>query len=177
MFVCLSIKKCHSFRIIIIPSVLFLFLPYYCHSYQIISFLPNHCHFKYLSSWLAPLPSHTRRGKKYLRVLLKSNLFLLASPRFWDLPMVLDRLKERSMARNESEASKSPFHVCDAKRLVVWLAYLWPLPPPKTSLVKKRSWVPCLLGGSHPLFHDFWAHTKREDFLNWISIQICRIFI
>ena len=40
---------------------------------------------------------------------------------------------------------------------------------------KKRSWVPCLLGGSHPLFHDFWAHTKREDFLNWISIQICRI--
>ena len=38
---------CHSFRIIVIPSVLLSFLPYYCHSFQIIvipsgflSFLP-----------------------------------------------------------------------------------------------------------------------------------------
>ena len=39
---------CHSFRIIVIPSVLLSFLPYYCHSFRIIvipsvlvSFLPN----------------------------------------------------------------------------------------------------------------------------------------
>ena len=57
--------------------------------------------------------------KTYVMIVSNSKLLLLASPSFSDLPMVFDRLKERSMARNESEASKSPFHVCDAKRLVV----------------------------------------------------------
>ena len=61
-------------------------------------------------------PFHFGRSRSKLTIFY---LFLLASPRFSDLPMVLDRLKERSKARNESEASKSPFHVCDAKRLVV----------------------------------------------------------
>ena len=50
------------------PFALLSFLPYCCHSFRIIvipsklvSFLLNYCHFKYLSSWLAPLASHTRR--------------------------------------------------------------------------------------------------------------------
>ena len=62
---------CHSFRISFIPSVLLSFLPYYCHSFHIIvtpsellSFLLNYCHFKYLSSWISPIPSHTRRVRK-----------------------------------------------------------------------------------------------------------------
>ena len=42
---------CHSFLIIDIPSILF-------------SFLPNYCHFKYLSSLIAPIPSHTQRARK-----------------------------------------------------------------------------------------------------------------
>ena len=55
---------CHSFRITVIPSVLLSFLPDYCHSFRILSFLPNYYHFKYLSSWIAPVPSHTRRARK-----------------------------------------------------------------------------------------------------------------
>jgi hypothetical protein len=42
---------CHSFLIIVIPSVLLSFLPDYCHSFRIIvipsgllSFLPDYCH-------------------------------------------------------------------------------------------------------------------------------------
>jgi hypothetical protein len=42
----------HSFRIIVIPSVL-------------VSFVLNYCHFKYLSSWIAPVPSHTRQSWPY----------------------------------------------------------------------------------------------------------------
>ena len=62
---------CHSFCIIVIPSILLSFLPDYCHSFNIsvipselLSFLPNYYHFKYLSSWIAPVPSHTRRTRK-----------------------------------------------------------------------------------------------------------------
>jgi hypothetical protein len=67
----------HSFHIIVIPSVLLSFLPDYCHSFlfivnchsfrisvipsELLSFLPNYCHFKYLSSWIAPAPSHIMR--------------------------------------------------------------------------------------------------------------------
>ena len=105
----------------------------------------------------------------------KSNIFLLASPRFSDLPMALDRLKERSMARNESEASKSPFHVCDAKRLVVWLAYLWPLPPPKTSLVKKI--VFCYQNCSDLLWEKNVLGILRKTFkIRGWSPRICKIF-
>ena len=48
-----------------------------CHSFQILSFFPNCCHFIYLSSWIAPVPSHTRRSRKlapYLRVNCKNIL-------------------------------------------------------------------------------------------------------
>ena len=62
---------CHSFRIIVIPSGLLSFLPDYCHSFhvsvipsELLSFLPNYYNFKYLSSWIAPVPSHTRRARK-----------------------------------------------------------------------------------------------------------------
>ena len=62
---------CHSFRITVIPSRLLSFLPDYCHSFQIIvipsglvSILPNYYHFKYLSSWIAPVPSHIQRARK-----------------------------------------------------------------------------------------------------------------
>ena len=67
---------CHSFRIIVIPSGLLSFFPNHCHSIRIIvipskllSFLPNYSHFKYLSSWIAPVPSHTRKVRQlpYLR--------------------------------------------------------------------------------------------------------------
>ena len=87
---------CHSFRISVIPSVLLSFLPdychsfhisvipsEYCHSFRILSFLPNYYHFKYLSSWIAPVPSHTRKARKmatwwpYMRVSVK---FDLSSP-------------------------------------------------------------------------------------------------
>ena len=41
---------CHSFRITVIPSVSLSFLPYYCHSFRIFSFLPYYCHsFRILS--------------------------------------------------------------------------------------------------------------------------------
>ena len=30
----------------------------------LVSFLPNYYHFKYLSSWIAPVPSHTQRARK-----------------------------------------------------------------------------------------------------------------
>ena len=50
-FVSFLLYYCHSFRIIVIPSILLSFLPYYCH-------------FKYLSSWIAPVPSYTRRVRK-----------------------------------------------------------------------------------------------------------------
>ena len=69
---------CHSFLFIVIPSikivipsVLLSFLPNYCHSFRIIvilsellSFFPNYCHFKYVSSWIALVPSHTRMVRK-----------------------------------------------------------------------------------------------------------------
>ena len=62
---------CHSFRITAIPSgfLSFLpdflsFLPYQCHSFRILSFLPNYYNFKYFSSLIAPVPSHTRRARK-----------------------------------------------------------------------------------------------------------------
>ena len=62
---------CHSFHIIVIPSIVLSFLPDYCHSFRIIvipsvlvSFLSNYWHFTYLSSWIAPVPSHTWRVRK-----------------------------------------------------------------------------------------------------------------
>ena len=55
----------------VIPSALLSFLPYYCHSFRIIvipsellSFLPNYYNFKYFSSLIAPVPSHTQRARK-----------------------------------------------------------------------------------------------------------------
>ena len=44
-----KITLCHSFRISVIPSRLLSFLPDFCHSFRILSFLPNYYHFKYLS--------------------------------------------------------------------------------------------------------------------------------
>ena len=80
---------CHSFRIIVIPSELLSFLPYYCHSFRItvipsrlLSFLPDYCHsfqiivipsglvsfllnyYHFMSSCIAPVPSHTLRARK-----------------------------------------------------------------------------------------------------------------
>ena len=73
---------CHSFRIIVIPLILLSFLLDYCQSFRItvipsglLSFLPDYCHsfrisvipskyFKYLSSWIAPIPFHTQRARK-----------------------------------------------------------------------------------------------------------------
>ena len=62
---------CHSFRNTVIPSVILSFLPHYCHSFRIfvipsilVSFLPNYCYLKYLSSSIAPVPSHTQRVRK-----------------------------------------------------------------------------------------------------------------
>ena len=53
----------------VIPSALLSFLPFYCHSFRILSFLPNivipsellsiilkYCYFEYLSAWIAPVP-------------------------------------------------------------------------------------------------------------------------
>ena len=48
-----------------------------CHSFQILSFFPNCCHFIYLSSWIALVPCHIRRSRKfatYLRVNCKNIL-------------------------------------------------------------------------------------------------------
>ena len=66
---------CHSFRIIVIPSIVLSFLPDYCHSFRIsvipselMLFLPNYCHFKYFSSWIAPKAFHTRREKGLLEL-------------------------------------------------------------------------------------------------------------
>ena len=57
---------CHSFRITVIPSGLLSFLPYYCHSFRISVIPSEYCHSfliitisKYLSSWIAPVLSHT----------------------------------------------------------------------------------------------------------------------
>ena len=62
---------CHSFRITVIPSGLLSFLPYYCHSFRISVIPSKYCHSfliitisKYLSSWIAPVLSHTRRARK-----------------------------------------------------------------------------------------------------------------
>ena len=62
---------CHSFRITVIPSGLLSFLPYYCHSFRISVIPSEYCHSfliitisKYLSSWIAPVLSHTRRARK-----------------------------------------------------------------------------------------------------------------
>ena len=64
----------------LIPPALLLFLPYYCHSFRIIvipsvlnsvipfvlrSVLPSeYCHFKKISSWIAPVTSHTWSVRK-----------------------------------------------------------------------------------------------------------------
>ena len=63
--------------IIMLHVLLFLGIFPICHSFQILSFFPNYCHFIYLSSWIAPVPSHTRRLRKlapYLRVNCKNIL-------------------------------------------------------------------------------------------------------
>ena len=57
---------CHSFRIIVIPSVW-------------LSFLPNHCHFKYLSwQWFGRNDNHTEGWKNwpYLRVIINTYYLL-----------------------------------------------------------------------------------------------------
>ena len=67
---------CHSFRIIVIPSILLSFLPDYCHSFRIIvipsvlvSFLPNIVIssklFRELQILTSSKPSHTHRAKKW----------------------------------------------------------------------------------------------------------------
>ena len=68
---------CHSFRITVIPSGLLSFLPYQCHSFGILSFLPNHYHFKIFvilnSSGTLPYPKGEKNGHRrwpYMRVLL-----------------------------------------------------------------------------------------------------------
>ena len=69
MCVCLSSLKCTN---VTSPPVLKL-LDSFC-----ISVIPSkYCHFIYLSSWIAPVPSHTRRSRKlasYLRVNCKNIL-------------------------------------------------------------------------------------------------------
>ena len=87
---------CHSFRIIVIPSILLSFLPYHCHSFQIIvissrllSFLPDYCHSFRISfipsellpfhvilnsSGTLPYPKGEKNGHQrwpYMRVLYK----------------------------------------------------------------------------------------------------------
>ena len=42
------------------------------HITLLLSFLPNHCHFKYLSSWIASVPFHTQKVRK-LATILASN--------------------------------------------------------------------------------------------------------
>ena len=68
---------CHSFHISVIPSVLLSFLPYYCHSFRILSFLPNYHHFKIFvilnSSCPLPYPKGEKNGHRrwpYMRVYL-----------------------------------------------------------------------------------------------------------
>ena len=69
MCVCLSSLKCTN---VTSPPVLKL-LDSFC-----ISVIPSkYCHFIYLSSWIAPVPSHTQRSRKlasYLRVNCKNIL-------------------------------------------------------------------------------------------------------
>ena len=86
---------CHSFRIIVIPSVLLSFLPDYCHSFRIIvipsvlvSLLPNIVipsklfrDFQILtSSRTFPYPKGEKNGHRrwpYMRVLIKSYIICM----------------------------------------------------------------------------------------------------
>ena len=62
---------CHSFRIIVIPSVLLSFLLNYCHSFRISAIPSKYC------------PSHTQRMRKYLQVIINSKFVLIVSMNIW----------------------------------------------------------------------------------------------
>ena len=100
---------CHSFRIIVIPSVLLSFLPDYCHSFQIIvipsrlvSFLPNIVIPSELlpfqifvilnSSSTLPYPKGEKNGHRrwpYMGVSIKSDLY--NDSHIWPPPVAISR--------------------------------------------------------------------------------------
>jgi hypothetical protein len=72
---------CHSFRIIVMPSVLLSFLPNYCHSFRIIvipsvllSFFPKYCHSFRIFVILSELLS-------FQRFVIQNSFFTLPYPK------------------------------------------------------------------------------------------------
>ena len=73
---------CHSFRIIVIPSVVLSFLPHYCHSFRItvipsrlLSFFPDFCHSFRICVIPSILVSFLPYYCHFFRIIVISNIF------------------------------------------------------------------------------------------------------